>query len=195
MSHGETAESLFDEVKALTNNDFSLAVFDVTDWNAQFSPWTAPAVFGKDAFSGKGNDTLRFLENGFLPEIKSKFPESEVFLTGYSLAGLFSLWALYETDKFNGAVCCSSSLWFDKWDEYASLHRIKSPSTIYMSLGDREEKTKNKVMSKVGDRTRRQAEILKEDPNVEKLYFEWNEGGHFVEPLKRVAKGITRILG
>lgn len=195
MSHGETAESLFDEVKALTNNDFSLAVFDVTDWNAQFSPWTAPPVFGKDAFSGKGNDTLRFLENGFLPEIKSKFPESEVFLTGYSLAGLFSLWALYETDKFNGAVCCSSSLWFDKWDEYASLHRIKSPSTIYMSLGDREEKTKNKVMSKVGDRTRRQAEILKEDPNVEKLYFEWNEGGHFVEPLKRVAKGITRILG
>ena len=195
MSHGETAESLFDEVKALTNNDFSLAVFDVTDWNAQFSPWTAPAVFGKDAFSGKGNDTLRFLEDEFLPEIKSKFPKSEVFLTGYSLAGLFSLWALYETDKFNGAVCCSSSLWFDKWDEYASLHRIKSPSTIYMSLGDREEKTKNKVMSKVGDRTRRQAEILKEDPNVEKLYFEWNEGGHFVEPLKRVAKGITRILG
>lgn len=195
MSHGETAESLFDEVKALTNNDFSLAVFDVTDWNAQFSPWTAPAVFGKDSFSGKGNDTLRFLENEFLPEIKSKFPKSEVFLTGYSLAGLFSLWALYETDKFNGAVCCSSSLWFDKWDEYASLHRIKSPSTIYMSLGDREEKTKNKVMSKVGDRTRRQAEILKDDPNVEKLFFEWNEGGHFDEPLKRVAKGITRILG
>ena len=195
MSHGETAESLFDEVKALTNNDFSLAVFDVTDWNAQFSPWTAPAVFGKDAFSGKGNDTLRFLEDEFLPEIKSKFPKSEVFLTGYSLAGLFSLWALYETDKFNGAVCCSSSLWFDKWDEYASLHRIKSPSTIYMSLGDREEKTKNKVMAKVGDRTRRQAEILKDDPNVEKLFFEWNEGGHFDEPLKRVAKGITRILG
>ena len=152
-------------------------------------------LFLERILSGKGNDTLRFLEDEFLPEIKSKFPKSEVFLTGYSLAGLFSLWALYETDKFNGAVCCSSSLWFDKWDEYASLHRIKSPSTIYMSLGDREEKTKNKVMSKVGDRTRRQAEILKEDPNVEKLYFEWNEGGHFDEPLKRVAKGITRILG
>ncbi|WP_288585920.1 alpha/beta hydrolase-fold protein [uncultured Treponema sp.] len=195
MSHGETAESLFDEVKVLTNNDFSLAVFDVTDWNAQFSPWSGPPVLGKDAFSGKGNDTLRFLEDDFLPEVKSKFPESEVFLTGYSLAGLFSLWALYESEKFNGAVCCSSSLWFDKWDEYASLHRIKSPSTIYMSLGDREEKTKNKVMSKVGDRTRRQAEILKDDPNVEKLFFEWNEGGHFDEPLKRVAKGITRILG
>ena len=195
MSHGETAESLFEEVKSLTDKDFSLVVFDVTDWNAQFSPWPASAVFGKDSFSGKGNDTLRFLEAEFLPEIKSKFHGSETFLTGYSLAGLFSLWALYESDKFNGAVCCSSSLWFDKWDEYVSAHRIKPSSRIYMSLGDREEKTKNKVMATVGDRTRRQAEILKDDPNVEKLIFEWNEGGHFDEPLKRVAKGIAKILG
>lgn len=194
-SHGETAVNFFNEVKALTDKDFSLAVFDVTDWNDQFSPWPAPVVFGKEAFSGKGNDTLRFLEDEFLPEIKSKFQGSETFLTGYSLAGLFSLWALYESDKFNGAVSCSSSLWFNKWDEYVSTHRIKASSRIYMSLGDREEKTKNKVMAKVGDRTRRQAEILKDDPNVEKLFFEWNEGGHFDEPLKRVAKGIARILG
>ena len=195
MSHGETAESLFEEVKALTDKDFSLVVFDVTDWNNQFSPWPAPAVFGKEDFGGKGRDTLLFLENDILLEIKSIFPGSEVFLTGYSLAGLFSLWALYESNKFNGAVCCSSSsFWFDKWDEYASTYRIKSPSKIYMSLGDREEKTKNKTMAKVGDRTRRQVEILKDDPNVERLYFEWNEGGHFDEPLKRVAKGIARIL-
>lgn len=195
MSHGETAESLFEEVKSLTDKDFSLVVFDVTDWNAQFSPWPTSAVFGKDSFSGKGNDTLRFLEAEFLPEIKSKFHGSETFLIGYSLAGLFSLWALYESDKFNGAVCCSSSLWFDKWDEYVSAHRIKDSSRIYMSLGNREEKTKNTVMATVGDRTRRQAEILKDDPNVEKLIFEWNEGGHFDEPLKRVAKGIAKILG
>ena len=195
MSHGESAVSLFDEVKALTEKDFSLVVFDVTDWNAQFSPWPAPAVFGKDSFSGKGSDTLRFLEDEFLPEIKSKFQGSETFLTGYSLAGLFSLWALYESDKFNGAVCCSSSLRFDKWDEYVSTHRIKASSKIYMSLGGREEKTKNKVMAKVGDRTRRQAEILKDDPNVEKLFFELNDDRHFDAPQKRVAKGIARILG
>ena len=195
MSYGETAESLFEGVKTFTDKDFSLAVFDVTDWNAQFSPWPAPAVFGKEDFGGKGRVTLRFLENEFLPEIKSKFPESEVFLTGYSLAGLFSLWVLYESDKFNGAICCSSSLWFDRWDEYASTHKIKSLAKIYMSLGDREEKTKNKIMAKVGDRTRRQTELLKGDPNVEKLYFEWNEGGHFDEPLKRVARGIAGIIG
>ena len=63
MSHGETAESLFEEIKAITNKDFSLVVSDVTDWNARFSPCPAPAVFGKEAFGGKGNDTLRFPEN------------------------------------------------------------------------------------------------------------------------------------
>ena len=89
-SHGETAVNFFNEVKALTDKDFSLAVFDVTDWNDQFSPWPAPVVFGKEAFGGKGSDTLCFLENKLLPEIKSRFLESEVFLTGYSLAGLFS---------------------------------------------------------------------------------------------------------
>ena len=36
---------------------------------------------------------------------------------------------------------------------------------------------------------------LMNDPNVEKLFFEWNEGGHFDEPLKRVAKGIAGIIG
>ena len=51
MSHGETAVHFFNEVKALTDKDFSLAVFDVTDWNAQFSPWPTSAVFGKDSFS------------------------------------------------------------------------------------------------------------------------------------------------
>ena len=50
------------------------------------------------------------------------------------------------------------------------------------------------IMAKVGDRTRRQAELLKDDPNVEKLYFEWNEGGHFDNPLKRIAKGISWII-
>ncbi|WP_191017607.1 alpha/beta hydrolase [Treponema zioleckii] len=193
-SHEESAKSLFEEVTALTDKDFSLAVFDVFDWNSQFSPWAAPAVFGKENFEGKGSETLKFLEKEFLPDIKSKFDGSKIYLAGYSLAGLFSLWALYESSQFSGAVCCSSSLWFEKWDEFVSLHKLKSPSRIYMSLGDREEKTKNQVMAKVGERTRNQIEILKNDCNAERVYFELNKGGHFDEPLKRLAKGIAALL-
>lgn len=194
-THNDSAQKLFDEIKSLTNQDFSLATFEVSSWNAQFSPWSASAVFGKEDFSGKGNETLKYLEEIVVLEIKEKFPESPIFLLGYSLAGLFSLWSLYESQKFDGAVCCSSSLWFENWDEYVSSHKIQKPfSKIYLSLGNREEKTKNRTMSKVGERTRIQAELLKNDKNVKSTILEWNEGGHFDEPIKRMAKGVKWML-
>ena len=133
-------------------------------------------------------------EHIYIVAPKGDICDEIVFAKGYFI-GCPILVNAVGIDQEVAQVCCSSSLWFDDWDEYASSHRIKSPSTIYMSLGDREEKTKNKTMSKLGDRTRRQAEILKNDPNVEKLFFEWNKGGHFDEPLKRVAKGIAGIMG
>ncbi len=194
QTHNDSAENLFEKIKALTDAPFNLAAFDVIDWNSQFSPWCAPAVLGKDDFKGKGNETLKFLESEMIPEIKQIFQKNDIYLAGYSLAGLFSLWALHESNLFDGAVCCSSSLWFDKWDEYASSHKIKSPSKIYMSLGDREEKTKNKTMAKVGDRTRKQIEILSMEENAVKFHFEWNEGGHFENPSGRLAKGIAKII-
>lgn len=193
-SHGENARQLLEEIKSLSDKDFSIVVFEISDWNAQLSPWKAPALFGKQDFAGMGIETLKTMENDFIPKIKETFPESNIYLAGYSLAGLFSLWALYESDKFDGAVCCSSSLWFENWNEYAASHKIKISANIYMSLGKREEKSKNQIMSKVGDRTRMQIDFLKIDPNVQTLNFEWNEGGHFDEPLKRLAKGIVYIL-
>lgn len=61
-------------------------------------------------------------------------------------------------------------------------------NTIYLSLGDTEEKTKNKVMSKVGDNIRKQEELLKND-NINTI-LEWNKGGHFRDSDIRVAKAF-----
>ena len=69
---------------------------------------------------------------------------------GYSLAGLFSLWAAYQTDVFSGIAAASPSVWFPGFIEYMKEHEIKS-ETVYLSLGDREEKTRNSVMSQVGN--------------------------------------------
>lgn len=192
-THGETVQELFDMVKGLTDKPFSIASFDVTDWNGQFSPWKAPAVFGNNDFSGNGKSTLNFLEEEFIPKINAAFSKSKIFLAGYSLAGLFSLWALYESDLFDGAVCCSSSLWFENWDTFAMTHEIKKTSHIYMSLGKQESNTKNKIMAKVGERTEQQKLLLDKSPMVKNFIFEWNEGGHFSEPLLRTAKGIAAI--
>ena len=96
-----------------------------------------------------------------MPHIDRTFDvkDREHWLMGYSLAGLFALWAAYESDVFSGIVCCSGSLWFPDWDHYVRDHVIQSKCSVYLSLGGKEEKTKNKVMAAVGDRTRRRKAV------------------------------------
>ena len=62
-----------------------------------------------------------------------------------------------------------------------------------MSLGDREAKTKNKVMATVEDNTKAIAEHYKSLGTD--VLFEMNQGGHFTYPAMRTAKGIAFLLG
>ncbi len=56
---------------------------------------------------------------------------------------------------------------------------IQSKCSVYLSLGGKEEKTKNKVMAAVGDRTRAQEGLLQEDSMVESVVLEWECGRAF----------------
>ncbi len=168
-----------------------LAAFQVEDWNCNLSPWEAPATYGDGTFGGGGKATLEWLENSFIPYLKEQFGDRPLILMGYSLAGLFALWAAYESEVFSGIISGSGSLWFDHWDKYVASHNVKSACKIYLSLGTKEEKTRNKTMALVGDRTRAQEEILKTDPNVQDVILEWNNGGHFADSGERLAKGIN----
>ena len=67
--------------------------------------------------------------------------------------------------------------------------------SVYLSLGGKEEKAKNKVMAAVGDRTRAQEGLLQEDSMVESVVLEWNAGGHFADAGKRLAKGVKWMFG
>ena len=62
-------------------------------------------------------------------------------------------------------------------------------NTIYLSLGDTEEKTKNKVMSVVGENIRKQEQLLKNDKI--NTILDWNKGGHFSDSDLRVAKACA----
>lgn len=181
-------ESEAEEIKRLIkNDDFLLLAYPVNDWNRELSPWKAPAVFGKEDFSDGADDTLQKIISE-LGEIDS---EKKYFLAGYSLAGLFSLWASFNTDIFSGIVAASPSMWFPNFVDFTKENKIQTPK-VYLSLGKKEEKTKNPVMSRVGDCIREEYEILKD--NGVKTILEWNEGNHFVDSDKRLAKGIAWIL-
>ena len=177
------------EIECRTTESFILATFRIHDWNSELSPWEAPPVFGKQSFGSGAADTLGFIETKLIPEIISQFdiPENiPVVIGGYSLAGLFSLWSAYNSERFLAAAAASPSVWFPKWDEYMRSHSLKT-DCVYLSHGDKEEKAKNKVMATVGERIREQYELLK-DRNCT---LEWNEGNHFKEPDIRTAKAFA----
>jgi hypothetical protein len=82
-------------------------------------------------------------------------------------------------------------VWFPRWRDFIE-DRQPFAKNVYLSLGRKEEKTRNKVMAAVGDNIRRQAEIIeKSGINVT---LEWNDGNHFTEPDIRTAKGFAWCL-
>lgn len=179
-------------IKELTDTPFTLAAFLIEDWNRELSPWEAPAVFGKEAFGSGAAETLSFITGPLLRSL-NETGNMRCYIGGYSLAGLFALWAAYQTDLFQGAAAVSPSVWFPGWESFMESENILSPE-VYLSLGDKEEKTKNKTMSAVGKNIRRQYELLLAADTVTRCELEWNPGNHFSEPDRRTAKGFAWLL-
>ena len=181
----EGIESEVAEIRKLTDADFYLIAIKVQDWNSDLSPWTAPAVFGKEGFgagaAGTLADVLKYTED------KSK----TYYIGGYSLAALFALWAAYQTDVFKGVAAASPSMWFPDFVAYMKDRHICTDS-VYLSLGDREEKARNPVMATVGDRIREAYAVLKQQ-GVNTI-LEWNQGNHFMEADIRTAKAFAWIM-
>lgn len=185
-----------------TEKSFLVAAFLVKDWNQDLSPWCAPAVFGKESFGEGAGETLAFIEKMLIPEIMRRYKLEEdikdipVILGGYSLAGLFALWSTYQeksTVKFAAAAGISPSVWFPGWLEYAKTKQIRTKQ-VYLSLGDREEKTRNAVMRQVGQNIREMDRWYRNNEKIE-CVLEWNEGNHFRDVDVRCGKGFCGVWG
>lgn len=181
----EYIEKELTEIRSRSDVDFILTTFCVNNWNKDLSPWKAKAVFGKEDFGEGAIDTLleikRYCDNR----------EKDYYIGGYSLAGLFSLWAVYNSDIFKGVAAASPSMWFPGFDEYMDKNLINCQN-VYLSLGDKEEKARNPVMATVGDKIR-QAHALLNDKGIKNV-LEWNEGNHFRDADIRMAKGFAWLL-
>jgi len=189
----EVLDSEVAEIARLSGGrGFTLAAFKVNDWNADLSPWEAPPVFGDEGFAGGAEATLDYVTAILIPELTDG-KDVELYIGGYSLAGFFALWAAYKTDLFSGVAAASPSVWFPNWMDYAENNTVKA-GRVYLSLGDKEEKTRNPVMRTVGDNIRRQYDLLQADPGCSECILEMNPGNHFKESDIRTAKGFAWLL-
>ena len=193
MTGEHELQSMDNEVAAIAQgaaHPFLFAAVPVKNWNDELSPWEAPAVWGRQGFGGNAAETLRFLTEQVVPTLKQQFPLPEnvkIILGGYSLAGLFALWASTQTDLFYGIAAASPSVWFPGWMEFEQQHPIQA-QRVYLSLGDKEERTKNAVMAVVCDDIRTLHSQL--TARGADCTLEWNSGGHFKDADLRTAKAF-----
>ena len=172
-------------IREEAGEDFRLLTFRVQSWNHDLSPWQAPAVWGEEGFGDGAADTLREILKVCTDRSKT------YYIGGYSLAGLFALWAVYQTDAFAGAAAASPSVWFPGFTDWMKERRPEC-GAVYLSLGDREERTRNPVMATVGDQIRAAYALLQEQ-GVD-CTLEWNRGNHFRDNDIRTAKAFAWLI-
>ena len=184
------------ELKKLTTTDLTLATININDWNADLSPWAIPPVYKNDEpFTGGADAYLETLTEEIIPTIVRELGSEPAYiaLTGYSLAGLFAVYAMYRTDRFARIASASGSMWYPGFVEFVKSHEPAAlPEKLYLSLGDKESRTRNHVMATVEKNTGALFEHYK-SLGVEAV-FEMNPGNHFQDATQRMAKGIVWLI-
>lgn len=176
---------------------FWLAAFGVEDWNRDCSPWPAPPLSAKAGpFAGEAGALLAWLRDTLMPWARARcgMPGSEA-IVGYSLAGLFALWALCEGLAVDACASCSGSLWYDGWMDYVRARAIGRPCRVYVSLGDREAAAKNPRMAAVGAATEQTVAWLRAQDAVAACEFVMHQGGHFTDVPGRLAAALAWLAG
>ncbi|MBQ1504268.1 MAG: alpha/beta hydrolase [Oscillospiraceae bacterium] len=172
----------------------TLICIEGTDWNRDLSPWKAEKVFrqGED-FAGGGPEYLEVLTKTLIPKAEEAlgFVPEKRGIGGYSLGGLFALWAGYESALFTHIASVSGSLWFDGFLAYALSRDLKNPDAcVCLSLGDAEHKSRNARMAQVKDCTEKIAAHLSLSHRV---ISQQNPGNHFNDPEGRIIRALKAL--
>lgn len=204
---GDVADNSLVQVPA----GVSLVHIGVDLWEENFSPWCAPRVFAKGPNFGNGaQKTLDVLINQAIPWAESDLTEPPAYraLVGYSLAGLFSLWAgmsqqvacgcqpdTAPTPTFQRIGAVSGSFWFPGLLDYVDQQLSGGAVGLthaYLSLGDREARTPNPQIMHV----RENAELLAGKLSNAGITstFELNRGNHFQNVEGRMQKALNWLV-
>lgn len=188
-------ERVYQTLLDMGSPDFNLVTITGLDWHHDMTPWAMPPVSkGAPPCTGGADEYLRLLTEEILPKAEEAVgPVLWRGLAGYSLAGLFALYAAYQTPAFSRIASMSGSLWFSGFQEYVSTHEMAGDIThMYLSLGDRECRTGNLYMKTVQERTEEIAALYTQR-GIDTA-FQLNPGNHFKNVFRRTAAGIAWIL-
>ena len=189
-------QKVYEAARAAGCPPFTLVAITDLDWNHDMAPWDSPPTFkNADPCTGGADDYLRLLTKEIIPAAEKEIGGIPCWrgLAGYSLAGLFALYAIYQTDLFSRVGSMSGSIWFPGMKEYIFSHEPQHQlDCIYFSLGDKESKTKNPILRTVQENTKEICAYYQRK-GIDTV-FRLNPGNHFVQSVERTAAGIDWLL-
>ena len=185
-----TLEAEAQKIAQLSLVPFVLATIELEDWMLDLMPWPDGNI-SRDPEAGKhGQDTLQYVLLSLIPELQHRFGPLPIIFGGYSLGGLFALWASAQTDSFKAVAATSPSVWIKDWIPFARKHTPLADA-VYLSLGDQEEHVKNQAIARVGDNLRTQYALLQEQLGPDRCTLVWEQGGHFNDNEGRLARAFA----
>ena len=192
----DEGQKVYEAARAAGCPLFTLVAISDLDWNHDMVPWDSPPAFKHaEPCTGGADDYLRLLTEEIVPMAERELGGSPCWrgIAGYSLAGLFALYAIYRTDLFSRVGSMSGSLWFPGMKEYLFSHEPKrQPDHIYFSLGDKESKTRNPILRSVRQNTE-EIQAFYQDKGIDTV-FQLNPGNHYDHAAERTAAGIAWLL-
>ena len=172
-------EELAQALRAMDAPDCNLLVVGKLQWYHDMTPWSCPPLSKRGPAATGGADAyLETLASEIVPAAREKIRGSAPYvgIAGYSLAGLFALYAMYRCDCFARVASMSGSLWFPKFREYVLRHELM----------------RQPVLKTVQENTEAIVRYYQE-VGVD-VRWELNPGNHFRDVAMRSAKGIKAIL-
>lgn len=189
-------QKIYEAARAANYPQFTLVAISDLDWNHDMVPWDSPSAFkNAEPCTGGADDYLRLLTEEIIPTAERKIAGVPRWrgIAGYSLAGLFALYAIYQTDLFSRVGSMSGSLWFPSMKEYIFSHEPKRlPDYMYFSLGDKESKTRNPILRSVRQNTE-EIQAFFQDKGIDTV-FQLNPGNHYNHAVERTATGLCWLL-
>ena len=163
-----------------------VASVPVAEWGDALTPWPAPALCpGEKDFGGCADETL-----AALAEELDKAPGPHA-ICGYSLGGLFALYAFAREPRFAACACLSGSVWYEGWVDWL---RANAPDCsgrhVYFSVG-KKEKRAGLPFRHVEEDLASCAEILCDRGCEADVVL--GPGGHMQHVTERLAAGLAAL--
>ena len=167
----------------------------VRDWGCNLTPWPAPGLYrGEPDFGGRAYDTLAELCERTIPEIErdAGLRPAMRAICGYSLAGLFALFALMHGDAFSACACISGSVWYEGWVEHLRARDVDLAGRYaFLSIGTKEKRAARPILHAVQDNMEDCARILEDHGCA--VRYQTSPGGHLQFVSERFDTGISAL--